>query len=113
MTWTTFILSLLLMYLSYYVIIYLIDMLTKSRHSNKDVTEDELFFEEYSEPEIITNYQENDYKSEVSRSPLEVVGESLQSLPSVLLKSTGAVDLKQLFNLAKDDLIEYTRAIPY
>lgn len=118
MNWTTFLLTLTLVYAAYYGLNLLFDLLITRKPPASQDNDEILFFEEHTEPQLI------DYKEEpepadlpepepqdVPLPPAEKNGQ--QNIASAIIHATGAIGLKQLFNLAKDDLIEHTRAIPY
>lgn len=122
MNWTNFLLTLTLLYLSYYGINLLYDML-RARKPLKDVSADELlFFDQETNPQLIIPNQEplEDYDGSSDQvididldEPKLETADRYVNASSNLIHSTGAVGLKELFNLAKDNLIEYTGAISY
>lgn len=111
MTWTSFIVTLVLAYLVYYGLNVLFDLILGRKNTTSNSENEELFFEEPISPELIT------YDEQADRIPAAqpdgASGNTFQSVTSGLIQATGAVGLKQLFSRAKDDLIEYTKAIPY
>ncbi len=114
MTWTNFLLILLVIYLTYYGLNVIFDLFMTRKQPGSESDQEVLFFNEDTSPELIT-YEE---ESETPATPSEPENPEpdapkQSSFTSGLLRSTGAVGIKELFNLAKDDLIEYTRAIPY
>lgn len=120
MNWTSFLLTLSLAYLIYYGLNLLFDLLIAHRPPNSEDNSEVLFFEEHSEPQLI-DYPETPeltlhLKPETEKQkipPSPTVAIDKQDITSSIIQATGAVNLKQLFNLAKDNLIEHTRAIPY
>ncbi|MEN5057142.1 hypothetical protein [Sphingobacterium kitahiroshimense] len=118
MNWTTFLLTLTLAYAAYYGFNLLFDLLHARRPPASNDSDEVLFFEEHTEPQLI-DYQEEPEAitlrepeaQEVPQPPTRKNGP--QEIASSIIHATGAVGLKQLFNLAKEDLIEHTRAIPY
>lgn len=109
MTWTGFLLTLALSYFAYYGLNILFDLLIVRRRKQDGSKDTTLFFEEPSEPELIVE------ELEIKNISEDVGG--TDDAPAVLssgeVHAPSAVSLKELFNLAKDNLIEYTRAIPY
>lgn len=109
MTWTSFLLTLALSYFAYYGLNILFDLMIARRPEREGSKDTILFFEEPSEPELIVE------ELEVKNISEDVGG--TDDAPAVLssgeVHAPSAVSLKELFNLAKDNLIEYTRAIPY
>jgi hypothetical protein len=115
MNWTNFLVFLTLAYLTYYGLNLLYDLLMGRKPSSPKMKDDTLIFEEDIQPEIIT-YTPNDI-------PERTVPQD-EPIASIILPktskgttgnvfSTGAIGLKELFSLAKNNLIEYTSAIPY
>lgn len=108
MTWTTFAVTLLLAYLAYYGLNILFDVLISPRQKSVAPEQQELVFEEPSEAELI------------SYSPS---GEQALGIPAVAslaagilpgkIHSTGGVSIAEMLLRAKDDLLEFTKAIPY
>lgn len=111
MTWTSFIITLVLAYLVYFGLNVLFDLLMGRKQATSNPENEELFFEERVSPEPITYVEQAETSPAVQ--PEEAGGSTIQSITSGLIQATGAVGLKQLFSRAKDDLIEYTKAIPY
>lgn len=114
MTWTNFLLILLVIYLTYYGLNVIFDLFMARKQPGSESDQDVLFFNEDISPELITYEEESEAPAPQSLLENPEPDTSKQSnFTSGLLRSTGAVGIKELFNLAKDDLIEYTRAIPY
>lgn len=113
MNWNHFLLLLTCLYIGYYAINIVADILMDKRLKAPENEPDILFFTDNIEPELIL--PEEDIPEET--------GMVLQSMPSSdgtppgivsgLLESTGAVALKDLFRLAQEDLIQYTKTITY
>lgn len=114
MTWTHFLLILLMVYLAYYGLNIIYDLVMARKQPAGESDQEVLFFNEDSSPELIT-YEEEAETPAPTASPEteEAPAPNPSGFSSGLLRSTGAVGIKELLNLAKDDLIEYTRAIPY
>lgn len=120
MNWTTFLLTLTFAYATYYGLNLLFDLLITRKPPASQDNDEILFFEEHTEPQLI-DYQEEPEPVAVAEPETEALEESQppagksgqQNIASSIIHATGAVGLKQLFNLAKGDLIEHTRAIPY
>lgn len=118
MNWTTFLLTLTLAYAAYYGLNLLFDLLITRKPPASQDNDEILFFEEHTEPQIIDYQEEPEPVVPPEAEPREVPQPSVEkngqrNIASAIIHATGAVGLKQLFNLAKDDLIEHTRAIPY
>lgn len=114
MTWTNFLLILLLVYLAYYGLNVILDLFMAPKMPASESEQEVLFFNEESNPELITYEEESEMLTAATMpEELEPTPPKQAEFTSGLLNSTGAVGIKELFNLAKDDLIEYTRAIPY
>lgn len=117
MNWTSFLITLALIYLAYYGLNLLYDLLTARRPPGSESTGDVLFFDEDVRPEIIEPAddplpQTATEPSEPDTPPPAAAAPPAGGLSGKVL-STGAVGLKELFNLAKDNLIEYTGDISY
>jgi len=93
MTWMKFALSLSGIYLIYYAAVILWDMLRSGKKPGENRSH-ELSFVEHNEP--------------VKESP-----EPLPQIYDSSVLSSGGVSLKQLFNLAREEVIEYTRPVSY
>lgn len=118
MNWTTFLLTLTLAYAVYYGLNLLFDLLIARRPPTSQDNDEVLFFEEHTQPQLIDYQEEPETDAlpepepqEEPQPPAEKIGQ--RDIASAIIHATGAVGLKQLFNLAKNDLIEHTRAIPY
>ena len=93
MTWIKFALWLCGIYLAYYGGIIFWDII-RSGHMHREDDTHELHFVEHHEPERPEPDAEFEY------------------FPSAIT-SSGGVNLKQLFNLAREEAIEYTRAVSF
>lgn len=121
MNWTNFLLTLTLLYLSYYGLNLLYDLFKARKPPKDDSAGEVLFFDEDVKPQLILPKEEQPEDLDNSAEGMEVesipkvtVEADGQIIPSSnLIQSTGAVGLKELFNLAKDNLIEFTGAISY
>jgi len=108
MSWTTFLTVVFIVYLVYYGLNLLYDLFKAKRLPETDDYSEELFFTDDSEPELI------ELKSETSVAEANSNPQSPKAyFSSGPVASTGGVGLKQLFFMAKDNLIEFTRTIPY
>jgi len=109
MSWTDFLTTIFIVYLLYYLLNLFFDLFLSPKISTEENFEDEHFFAETFSPELIT----------LEEKPQEAAADSAkEEKPAVVISSgpvssSGGVSLKQLFSLAKDNLIEHTRAIPY
>lgn len=109
MNWSHFILILTGVYLAYYGINLMADLCLTKKTPPVENEQEALFFDEDIQPQLIT-YDEVPASSE---APANAVSEQTGSLPNNGLESTGAVNLKELFRLAQNNLIDYTGAIRY
>lgn len=115
MNWTSFLLTLTLIYLAYYGLNLLYDLLMSRKSPASDSKGDTLFFEEDIQPEIIEYIEQPTVEPELATDePSEPITPKVApvGIPGNVI-STGAVGIKDLFNLAKSNLIEHTSAIPY
>lgn len=124
MNWTSFLVTLALAYLAYYGLNLLFDLLISRKPPKADSPGDVLFFDEHVRPEIIVPAEvpspqaetEPDVAAQPEMASAAQPTETLDEPPAQLsgpIRSTGAVGIKELFNLAKDSLIEYTGEISY
>lgn len=117
MNWTSFLFTLALVYLAYYGLNLLYDMLRTRRPPKTDSTGDVLFFDEDVRPEIIVPPEEPAPQADADpETPHIPQATDMPDEPRGLsgtIRSTGAVGLRELFHLAKDNLIEYTGDISY
>jgi hypothetical protein len=110
MTWTTFGLWISLAYLAYYGLNLAFDLLISSRSSPAGSAQEELFFEESAEPELVSYLQD----APIEQIPAIGSAEPVRGvLSSGQIQATGAVSIAELLIRAKDELIEHTRAIAY
>ncbi|NCD68283.1 hypothetical protein [Mucilaginibacter agri] len=93
MTWLKFALWMGGIYLIYYAAVLLWDFLRSGKQPDAERSH-ELSFEEHIEP-----------VREIAGSTPEIYDASVLS--------SGGVSLKQLFNLAREEVIEYTRPVSY
>jgi len=124
MNWTSFLITLALAYMAYYGLNLLFDLLISRKPPKTDSTGDVLFFDEDVRPEIIVPAEVPDPQTD--KATVTAVQDETPEVPQTSgtmdelrpqlsgpLRSTGAVGLRELFNLAKDNLIEYTGDISY
>lgn len=106
MNWNQFLLGLAAVYLFYYVLNVIFDLMFRigSLPATQDQGQELIFSEENQPKQVIPDTTE--------QQP-QALPKTRQAISSGLLQSTGAVGIKQLFALAHADLIEYTKAIPY
>lgn len=113
MKWTTFLLYLSAFYVSYYFLNILFD-LYKSKRAGPDYEDsDTLFFSESLEPELVVPGEaslSDEREGDTAASRPEIMPEVY---PGTVMQSTGGEQLKDIFTLAKLDIIEHTRFIPY
>lgn len=124
MNWTSFLITLALAYMAYYGLNLLFDLLISRKPPKTDSTGDVLFFDEDVRPEIIVPAEVPDPQTD--KATVTAVQDETPEMPQTSgtmdeptpqlsgpVRSTGAVGLRELFNLAKDNLIEYTGDISY
>lgn len=112
MSWTNFLIVILIVYLVYYALNLLFDLLiSPNTGSQGEIAEDELFFSQTFSPELISLEEKMETATTGSDKADDTRPASIISPGPI--GSSGGVGLKQLFSLAKDNLIEHTRAIPY
>lgn len=111
MSWTNFLIIIFIVYLVYYSLNLFFDLLISPKTSSGEIAEDELFFSRTFSPELITLRDEPETPPAVP-DKTDAPGPS-PVFASGPIGSSGGVGLKQLFSLAKNNLIEHTRAIPY
>lgn len=110
MSWTNFLIVIFIIYLVYYSLNLLFDFLISPKTSAGEIAEDELFFSQTFSPELITAEEPETFATVSDKTEAAGASPIFASGP---IGSSGAVGLKQLFSLAKNNLIEHTRAIPY
>src|SRR3546814_18534078 len=104
MTWTQFLTAIAVVYAIYYALNLLSDILKSWKSGGENSDTEELFFREDVKPELVAPNEESFDETPQDSGPRPV--------PGPLIQSTGGVSIKQLFALASNDLIEYTKAIP-
>jgi len=117
MKWNEFLMVLAGIYLAYYGLNLVFDLINaKERDGRKDDDDKGVLHFSQDEPELIVP-EEKPSDAAAPASMSFGLEDPEPAKPGVLgamgIVSTGAVGLKELFALAKDDLIEYTRAISY
>lgn len=99
-------------YFAYYGLNLVFDLLNSGQRPTLATEDDSVLHFTEDEPELIIPAKQQ-VETPASTGPAD---SSVHAVPSDFkgtLGSTGTVGLKKLFELAKDDLIEYTRAISY
>ncbi len=112
MSWTTFLCTLLGVYFIYYLINILYDRWTAGKVPGQETSDEKLYFEEDVVPELIT-LQEQEEPSLDEAGVESVIEQAPLTAVSSEVESTGAVGIGELMRLAKENLIEHTRAISY
>lgn len=106
MNWTQFLLGIIVVYGIYYALNVLYDLFIHRRAPRKVDGGNELTFDEDSPPErVISN------PPKIENEP--IVKNRKSFISSGPLQSTGGINLKKLVSLVQNDVIEYTKAIPY
>ncbi len=115
MNWNHFILLLIGIYLGYYAVNILADLYLKQKPPGEEANQDFLFFSKESQPEIIVYDDDPEPVVNATSAPQQSsqAQETMQTYPSPVLESTGAVSLKELMRVAQAGLLQYTKAIPY
>ncbi|WP_316762026.1 hypothetical protein [Pedobacter aquatilis] len=108
MTWINFLTLIFIVYLVYYCLNLFFDLFLSPRSAAREISGDELFFTETFTPELITAQRMAEPVIEETKEEKPLV-----YFPSGPVNASGGISLKHLFSLAKDNLIEHTRAIPY
>jgi hypothetical protein len=106
MNWTQFLLGISAVYGIYYALNVLFDLIVHRRAPRVPDGGNELTFDEDSPPEKVIPEQP---KSKSER----MVTEGKPVISSGRLQSTGGINLKELVSLVQNDVIEYTKTIPY
>lgn len=118
MNWTNFILLLTLIYLTYYGLNILYDLLRAQKTPKDNGTEELLFFDDEITPQLIVPNEDVDvFANQTGEMDTDFLQAELVDTSIVesvnFIQSTGAVGLQEMYNLAKANLIEYTGAISY
>lgn len=114
MNWTQFAMALATIYGIYYGLNLLWDFM-RSGKGHADINSNEtLVFEEISAPQVVeVKFDEPTApKRADTENNIDMENVAPPSL-GVSHESSGAVKIKQLFELARNEMIEYTHAIPY
>jgi len=109
MNWTQFLLSLAAVYALYYLLNIVFDLLRSRAQPSADGEQDELVFSEEHQPQEVGT----DPPPVSDQQTQDAEPKSRQAISSGPLQTTGGVSIRQLLTLVQDDLIEYTKAIPY
>lgn len=112
MTWLQFFMWMAAIYLFYYAINIFIDSMMKSRTSSnsKDLTGRELtFFEEVAPRRLDENLEESYLDDDV----VFVDDEETSSYLDSPIETSGGVSLKNLFDLARTEAIEFTKSVSF
>jgi hypothetical protein len=110
MTWTNFLLTLLFIYLLYYGLNLAYDLLLAGKQPRSPTTQEEFIFLDDYQPELMT-YDESEDIAPVFPGSVNQFGSG--ALIPGLIGTTGGVSMVEMFNLAKDDLIEFTKGISF
>ncbi|MFD2285965.1 hypothetical protein GJU39_01360 [Pedobacter petrophilus] len=111
MSWTNFLIVIFIVYLVYYSLNLFFDLFLSPRTPQGEIAEDELFFTQTFTPELITPDEKIEEVTSVDEAYKKE--KPITSISTGTVASSGGISLKHLFALAKDNLIEHTRAIPY
>src|SRR5690606_41693963 len=106
MNWTQFLLGVIAVYGSYYALNVLYDLFIHRRAPQATDGGNELTFDEDSPPEKVIPTP-----SQKEHEPMVTEGKPVIS--SGPLQSTGGINLKHLVSLVQNDVVEYTKTIPY
>lgn len=115
MNWNHFLLLITGIYLGYYAVNILADLYLKRKQPDEEQDHEVLFFSEETQPEIIL-YEEQaaqPNESGSNKSDITPIDNEREVFPAPAIASTGAVSLLELIRLAHNDVIQYTKAIPY
>ncbi|MEJ6979745.1 hypothetical protein WG906_04745 [Pedobacter sp. P351] len=113
MNWTHFLLNLTAIYLLYYALNILFDFAKNRSPGSPKEDSDTLFFAEKVEPELVALDDGEDSFETVSFKMTPVSPPTIEALPTFNFQSSGGEKLKDIFALAKLNIIEHTRMIPY
>ncbi|WP_312362445.1 hypothetical protein [Sphingobacterium sp.] len=106
MNWTQFLLGVIAIYGIYYALNVLYDLFIQRRAPRTVDDGHELTFDENSPPERVV--------SDPSKKEHElIITDGKPIISSGPLQSTGGINLKELVSLVQNDIIEYTKTIPY
>lgn len=106
MNWTQFLLGVIAVYGIYYALNVLYDLFIHRRAPTTGDGGNELTFDEDSPPEKVIPKP-----SPKEHEPTAKEGKAVIS--SGPLQSTGGITIKELVSFAQNNVIEYTKAIPY
>jgi len=107
MSWIHFLLWLLGIYILYYLVMILWDVSRRKAHGVLKQNGAELTFTESAPPKMAVDYAGETNSTQAS-SP---AGDPNLALPEVI--SSGGVPLKDVFNLARKEVIVYTRQVSF
>lgn len=114
MNWTQFVMAVAIAYCIYYGLNILWDLLRSGRKPVRMEGMETLVFQEAPEPKIVT--PQADPMGQLSQSDnsdaFVSVGSENRAL-GVMPESSGAVNIRRLFELAKNEMIEFKHDIPY
>ena len=110
MNWLHFTLWVAAIYLLYYLVNILVDIAGNGRSPTNKSLSDELTFSEHSEPKQLFHEAENDVAG-VKTGGVKDTGIKIKPEPEVM--SSGGVSLKDIFNLARQESIIYTRPVSF
>lgn len=106
MNWTQFLLGVIAVYGIYYALNVLYDLFIHLRAPTTSDGGNELTFDEDSPPERVI-------PEPSKRENAPMVTEGKPVISSGPLQSTGGINIKELVSLMQNNVIEYTKAIPY
>jgi len=106
MNWTQFLLGVTAIYGIYYALNVQYDLFIHRRAPQAADGGNELTFDEDSPPEKVISEPSN-------RENAPMVTEGKPVISSGPVQSTGGIKIKELVSLMQNDVIEYSKAIPY
>lgn len=113
MNWFTFLLSLATGYVIYYVLNIIYDLyINTTKASTNSQQQQEIIIPQPSEPIKVT-LREKESNHAAKKVDVSLQEKKSQALPIVPIAITAPICIKDLFMLMQNEVIEYTKAIPY
>ena len=113
MNWFTFLLSLATGYVIYYVLNIIYDLyINTPKSSSSNQQQQEIIIPLASEPIKVT-LRENESNHAANKVDLSADKNFSQALPIAPIATTAPLSIKDLLLLMQNEVIEYTKAIPY
>ena len=113
MNWFTFLVSLAIGYVIYYVLNILYDLYFNNSKIHALNQQQEIIIPQHTEPTKVTLSSQVPNVSDTPSRTMTSENNSSHTLPLIAIQPTGGLNINELILLMQNEVIEYTKAIPY